>query len=138
MKILVVDDDFTSRMLLQEALDSYGEVHTCVNGMEAIEAVNRALDQGRPYDLICLDIMMPGRSGLDTLKQIRTEEESRGRIGDGASKVIMVTALSDARNVMRAFRELCNAYLVKPISIAEVHARLSALGFTQPAPVQPE
>ena len=95
MKTLIVEDDFTSRLLLQELLKGYGPAHVAVNGKEAVEAARMAMDAGEPYDLICLDIMMPEMDGHGALKEIRAQEEARGsclvgrredRDGDGVRR----------------------------------------------------
>lgn len=52
MKTLIVEDDFTSRLLLNEILKGYGAVDVAVNGKEAIAAVASAMDGGNPYDLV--------------------------------------------------------------------------------------
>jgi CheY-like chemotaxis protein len=72
MKTLIVEDDFTSRLLLQEFLKSYGPTHVAVNGREAVDAVRAALEAGERYSLICLDIMMPLVDGHEALRQIRS------------------------------------------------------------------
>lgn len=64
MKTLIVEDDFTSRLFLQEVLKEFGEIHLAVNGQEGLTAFQEALNQGKPYNLICLDIMMPEMSCL--------------------------------------------------------------------------
>jgi two-component system, chemotaxis family, chemotaxis protein CheY len=115
MKILIVEDDFTSRVVMQEFLKPYGDCHIAVNGIEAVEAFRLAASQNPPYDLICLDIMMPELGGHEALTQIRTEEEAKGVPPEKAVKIIMTTALSDPKNVMKAFSEQCEAYLVKPV-----------------------
>ena len=115
MKTLIVDDDFTNRLLLQELLKGYGPAHVAVNGKEAVDATRTALEANESYDLICLDIMMPEMDGQEALTAIRAAEVKAGvPIGDGV-KVIMTTALSDNKNVMQSFRKYCDAYLVKPI-----------------------
>ncbi|HBR06758.1 MAG TPA: response regulator, partial [Desulfovibrio sp.] len=63
MNILIAEDDFTSRRLLQNILAPYGESMITVNGEEAVEAFTLALEQGRPFDLVCMDIMMPVMDG---------------------------------------------------------------------------
>ena len=55
MKILMAEDDFTSRKILQIILSKYGEVDIAVNGSEAIKAVKFALAKHENYDFICLD-----------------------------------------------------------------------------------
>ncbi len=127
MKILIVDDDFTSRVLLQEMLSPYGQCHMAVNGREAIEAFMVAWNEGSPYDLVCLDIMMPEVDGQTVLKGIRGMEETEGvPLGNGV-KIIMTSALDDKENVLTAFKELCDAYLVKPINKAKLMGYLRDL-----------
>jgi len=126
MKTLIVEDDFTSRLLLQEILKGYGEAHIAVNGKEAVKAVRAAIDSGQPYDLVCLDIMMPEMDGYEALKQIRRMEETRGILDDRAVKVFMTTALDGVRSVSEAFRCLCDAYLCKPIEKVKLQDQLRA------------
>jgi two-component system, chemotaxis family, chemotaxis protein CheY len=128
MKTLIVEDDFTSRLLLQELLKHYGPVHVAVNGREAVDAVASTMKTGEHYDLICLDIMLPEMNGQEVLKKIRTEEEKVGiKLGKGV-KVIMTTALNDPKNIMSAFREQCDTYLVKPIDSAKLIGTLRESG----------
>ena len=129
MKTLVVEDDFTSRLLLQELLKGYGASHVAVNGKEAVEAARIALEAGEPYDLICLDIMMPEMDGHAALKEIRAMETARGITSTHGVKIIMTTAVDDTKDVMSAFYELCDAYIFKPIERARLRDELDKLGF---------
>ena len=98
MKTLVADDDFAHRVLMQEILKSCGTPHIAVNGVEAVEAVRTSLEYGaRPYDLICLDIMMPEMGGHEALRHIRELEESEGIFSQAGAKIIMITALDDIK-----------------------------------------
>ncbi len=115
MKILVVEDDFTSRILLQRYLSAYGDCHIAINGLEAVEAYKKSLTENQPYDLICMDIIMPEMSGQEALKIIRDIEKSNGILSSDGVKIIMVTAVEDVKNIFTAFNELCDTYLVKPI-----------------------
>lgn len=115
MNILIAEDDFTSRMLLQEILKGYGSVCTVINGQEAVEAVKIGFERDEPFDLICLDIMMPETDGHQALKEIRKIEQKRGVYSSDGVKIIMATALGDMRNISEAYSELCDGYLVKPI-----------------------
>ena len=128
MKSLIVEDDFTSRLLMQKFLAPYGESHVAVNGNEAIEAFTQAINSDEPYQLICLDIMMPEMDGHATLKEIRAFEENKGiMVGDGV-KIIMTTALSDMDNKLTAVKEFCDAYLVKPIDRSKVLELIDSFG----------
>src|ERR1700688_5072362 len=111
MKTLIVDDDFVCRRLLQELLNRYGPCHIAVNGKEAVEAVRAALDVGEPYNLICLDIMMPEMDGQQALKEIRALEASRGIISPNWARIVMTTAASDSTSVITAMRGQCDYFL---------------------------
>lgn len=128
MKTLIVEDDFTSRLLLQELLKSYGPSHIAVNGKEAVEAVRVAMDANEAYDLICLDIMMPEMDGQEALRKIREQEEARGILSSHGAKIVMTTALGDLKNVKAAYMSLCDAYLTKPIQKAKLIEELRKLG----------
>ena len=128
MKALIVEDDFTSRLLLQEILHLYGVVHVAVNGREAVEAVRDAMDCGEPYDLVCLDIMMPVMDGREALEAIRASEEDRGITSSHGAKIFMTTALDHMKNVILAFRGLCDAYLFKPIEKEKLLKELQKFG----------
>ncbi len=113
MRILVVEDDFISRRLLCRYLESFGECDVAVNGNEALAALRQALAADDPYDLVCLDIMMPGLSGQETLQELRKLEAERG-VASG-TKVIMTTALEDQESVARAFAAQADGYVTKPV-----------------------
>lgn len=128
MRTLIAEDDPTSRTLLQELLKHHGPLHVVSTGADAVTAVTTALDAGNPFDLICLDIMMPVMDGRTALKGIRTAEESRGVDCGRGAKVLMVTALNDKINVTQSFRDQCDGYLVKPIDRTKLLSCLNELG----------
>ncbi len=130
LKVLIVEDDFTGRLVLQKMLAEYAESDLAVDGKEALITFSRALAQGKRYDLIFLDIMMPEMSGQDVLKEIRRMEAEAGILGLDGAKIVMTTALGDRVNVMQAFREQCDGYLVKPIEREKLFTLLGKeLGF---------
>lgn len=128
MKTLIVEDDFTSRLLMQEYLKDYGQAHIAMNGLEAVEAFRQSLETGESYDLVCLDIMMPQMDGQQALRQIRALEEARGIFSTDGVKVIMTTALTDIGNKMDAFSGLCDGYLTKPVRKEVLLDELRGLG----------
>ena len=115
MKILLAEDDFVTRKFMVNFLSKYGECDVTVDGMEAVDAFMMALEDGEPYDRVCLDIMMPVMDGYQALVGIRNLEKEREIPSDKAVKVIMTTALNEERNVNMAFELGCTVYSGKPI-----------------------
>jgi two-component system chemotaxis response regulator CheY len=128
LKILIAEDDFTCRKLLQSFLSEYGDCFVAINGQEAIDAVKESIEDGRHYDMICLDIMMPEVDGHEALETIRKIESEHGIMGLDGVKVIITSALDDSTNVMGAFRAGCEAYIVKPISKQNLIDEMEKLG----------
>lgn len=129
MRILIVEDDFASRRILKEILSPYGECDIVVDGDEAIQAFRLAWEEDDPYDLICMDIMMPNVDGHEALKQIRRMEKVIGVRGSDEAKVIMLTALDEPKDVFRAYYDAgATAYIVKPIDKHILLERVRRLG----------
>lgn len=128
MRCLIVEDDPSGVQLLKVILAGFGDVDEVPEGPAAIEAFESALAQGAPYDVIFLDIMIPGLSGHEVLKAIRERERRMGLPQIREVKVIMTTALDSPDNVNQAFCEgRASAYLVKPILRAAVLKEMKKL-----------
>lgn len=130
-RYLIVDDDRLCREMLKAILSRFGDCEFAESGQAAVEAVGRAIEEGRPYDGICLDIMMPGMDGHETLTAIRQLEMKHGIQGCDGTNVIMITALSDSKQCIRAFREGCESFVRKPIRKDELLLRMSQLGLIE-------
>ncbi len=128
MKTLIVEDDPTSRLLLEAILAPYGETAAAENGQEGLDLYRASREAGKAFNLICMDIMMPDMDGQDCLKEIRAIEKSVNVLPGKDTVIIMTTALHDPGNVKKAFAENCDAYLVKPIDKAKLIDELKAFG----------
>jgi two-component system, chemotaxis family, chemotaxis protein CheY len=116
MRFLIAEDDPIYCQIMMGMLTPYVNCDEAKNGKDAVEAFKRAIKEGKPYDLILMDIIMPEMNGQEAVKEIRRlEEEEMGLDYPKGIKIIMTTSLDDYRNIVDAFRSLCNAYLLKPI-----------------------
>ncbi len=131
MKSLIVEDDPVAKKLLQAYLSGYGDTFYAINGKEAVRAVEESLNSGKPYDLICLDIMMPEMDGIEALKHIRKLERDRAIDGPDGVKVIVTTSRSQPRYIFRAFKTGCEAYIVKPVRKEKLVEEMTKLGLIE-------
>lgn len=132
MRVLVVEDDHISAMVIREILAPLGVAEVAKNGLVAVSKFRNALERGESYDCVFLDIMMPEMDGHETLECIRSIEQEHDIWGLDAVKVVMITALGDFENVRKSFRGQCDAYLVKPIRRNKILSAVRDLGFAVP------
>lgn len=127
MRALIAEDEFLSRKVLSAFLAPLFEVDVAVNGKEALDAFTLAHQEGRPYELILMDIMMPEMDGIQALTHIRAQEQER-KIRPQV-KVIMATALDDPKTVIRSFHDgEASGYIVKPVRKEKLFEELKKLG----------
>lgn len=128
MKCLIVEDNAHDRRLLQQMLTDYGQTDTAENGAEAIEQFKRAHMDQEPYDVIFLDIMMPGVDGNEILRQIRDLERNTLRIENPVS-IVMATSKTDTDTIVTSYDDGCQHFFMKPYDKRELIELLSAMGF---------
>lgn len=128
MRILLAEDDFATRKFMTSFLSKYGFCDVTVDGMEAVDAFMMAYEEGEPYDLVCLDVMMPVMDGYQALVGIRNIEKERNIPKENWVKVIMATALNNKKYVEMAFDLGCTIYTAKPIDQEKFEQALKKLG----------
>ena len=117
LDVVVADDDDDIRDLVELKLTQSGyTVRACANGVEALEEIRR-----QPPNLAVLDVMMPGLSGIDVLREVRADEALKG------VRVVLLTARSRDTDVDMGFSTGADDYLIKPFSPRELVHRVSAL-----------
>lgn len=114
MRLLIVDDDLHLRKLVRTyaQLEQF-QCEEAVNGQEALKLL-----AAHPFDMVVLDVMMPGLSGFETLSQIRKTSQV---------PVIMLTARSEEYDKLLGFKLGVDDYVSKPFSPKELMARIGAV-----------
>ena len=116
MRVLVVEDENKTASFVRKALQNEGfAVDVCGNGEDALAAAVNT-----PFDAIILDIMLPGRDGLSVLRQLR----ERGN----KTPVLLLSARGAVNERVEGLNAGADDYLPKPFVIAELVARVRALG----------
>jgi two-component system chemotaxis response regulator CheY len=126
MRALIVDDVEINRDLLSIFLEGRATTVSAGSGEEALSLVEEALRTGSYFDLICMDIGLPGISGHQTLKSIREMEAAHGNT---RAVVFMVTGSSSAEDMVDALVVGgCDDYLTKPLMRQSFFALLDKHG----------
>jgi DNA-binding response OmpR family regulator len=120
MRVLVVEDDVQLARQIASALTETGHDPIIVHDGE------RALDKTKqkPFDLIVLDVILPGIDGFDVLRHLRSEHM--------ASRVLMLTARGEVKDRVTGLQLGADDYLPKPFAMRELVARVNALGRRYP------
>src|SRR5579863_6371289 len=114
-RLLIVDDISDNRSILKRRFERRGfDVTEAESGLVAIDLIEKT-----PFDLVLLDVMMPGIDGMETLKRIRSRKSA------SALPVIMVTAKSESDNIVDALEHGANDYVTKPVDFAVALARVN-------------
>jgi DNA-binding response OmpR family regulator len=109
-RILYAEDDDAARLIVREQLETEGyEVETAADGEEAIAILSRS-----QFQLVLLDIKMPGKSGLDVLQFMRDRKIT--------SRAIMLTAVNEVSIALQAVRLGANDYITKPFQLEQLFA----------------
>lgn len=111
--ILIVDDEPANLQIMQRLLGQSYRILSALNGPVALQLLQQS-----PVDLMLLDIMMPGLSGYEVLKQVRSQVETSDL------PVILISALSDVKDVTRGLSLGANDYIIKPIDPDVTVARI--------------
>jgi two-component system chemotaxis response regulator CheY len=128
LRIMIAEDDPVFRRFLGRFLSQYGECDIAEDGLEAVEAYMAAMRDKKPYDMICLDVMMPKIDGVKVLKTIRDIEIQKFILPGKRAKIILTTALVEAELVRQAFEHGCDAYASKPVDTEQFAGIMKKLG----------
>lgn len=129
MKILIADDEVENTEVLQRMIKPIGSSIIVKNGIEALESFKQEMLDGKPFDLVLMDIMMPEMDGKEAVRHIRDFEEQNGVLPTHQAKVFMVTCLDSAEDIMESFYSSgCTDYITKPFTRKELFRKLQDNG----------
>ncbi len=130
MKILIIDDDASSRQMFRAYFEQFGQCDTSSQGYDGITAYKNAINQGQAYDLVVIDIILPDLSGDKIMEIIRTEEDLH-KISDlSRSKIVLTTSLDDEinRQIAEKLTKGLETYYVKSFAVEGLSEKLAELG----------
>ena len=124
-RYLIVDDDDMGRLMLKDFLSELAQCHCAVNGREGLEFFEKALAEGNPYDLLCIDLVMPEMNGLALIRKIREIENANPVFSDMRTKIFVISASDSAWDKADLVLDnLCDDYITKPFSRSSLMVNL--------------
>jgi two-component system chemotaxis response regulator CheY len=114
-RFLIAEDDLMSLEILKEFLSEYASCDGAQNGKIAFEMFEKAIKDGKPYDLICSDVVMPEMDGHELVRKVREMEKSLTVEGCLRTKVFMISMSGKPQDMTCALWDNdCDDYIVKP------------------------
>ena len=132
MKTLIVDDNIVNRSSIQKIIEDLGPNESAINGQDAIDMFKLHLNHSEPFDLVLLDIVMPGMDGIKVLKKLRELEKQFALPPEKRARIVMVTSHSHKDVVLAALQSGCDGYIVKPLRRDVVIKKLKELNMEIP------
>ena len=120
MKALIAEDDFINRRVMQLFLAGYGKCDVADNGRSALAMYQDAIDNNKPYQLVCMDSSLPEMDGLQLLREIRAFERTRGLVGREGARIMFISVNADKETILAAFRGLSDGFMIKPFRKREL------------------
>lgn len=129
LKVLIIEDEPVNQHFLLLALGKHGQCQAVGTGEAGVEAFRKALNLGSPFDVVFLDIQLPGISGLKALELLRAAEDKIDIPEARRAQVIVTTVLDDDNTASRAFIQgHAVSYLTKPFRAGQLDEELCKLG----------
>ena len=125
VRVLVVDDEVASQIVMKSILNSHCCVDVASNGSEAVEFFVQSLNDKRPYDLIFMDIQMPKMDGYMITREIRTLKNNK----KANIPIVAMTANAFEEDRKKAFDAGMDGHIAKPIDIEKLKAAILRMGF---------
>ena len=131
MRILIIDDEMVSRTKLELIMEYFGDCTTLDHGGDALAVFYKAHQEANPFDLIMLDINLPGMDGIQLLSAIRQAEKELGIDKSRQAKILMTSSYRDKQRIVASVQSGCDDYIGKPFNLELIRYKLDKLGIKE-------
>ena len=137
MRTLIVEDVHFLALILQRILEPYSQCEFAYNGNMALEKYTRSVIEGDPYNLICLDLLLPETDGFEVLKSVRQFEDDFNIKKKDRTRIIVISTFHDHKTVRKARLAGCDGYVAKPFrkdTVLSALEKLNLIKYSAPEP----
>jgi HD-like signal output (HDOD) protein/FixJ family two-component response regulator len=131
MRILIVDDEMVSCTKLELIMEYFGDCQSVDHGDDALAAFHEAHRAGDPFNLIMLDINLPGMDGIQLLSAIRNAEKELNIEKSHRAKILMISSYRDKNRIVACIQSGCDDYIGKPFDLDLIRNKLGRLGIRE-------
>lgn len=124
LRFLIVDDDVLTGRLIKNVVSEFGSCDQKSTGKDAVDSFKHAYNEGNPYDLVFLDILMPDMNGQMVLKTMREYEAELGDVGEKGCRIIMLSSSREPQDVIETYKNQCDGFITKPMTKNQVQQLL--------------
>jgi CheY-like chemotaxis protein len=125
---MIVDDEMAALTKMKVLLGAFGECTLCTGSQQAVQLCAKAIEAGRPFELITIDIHLGRADGNDLLEEINQLEAKQRAT---PAKKLIVTASGTKENLVKAFQKGCDGFIVKPVQRDALDQKMLSLGFVK-------
>lgn len=130
-RALIAEEDFQTRWRMKRLMEPHLCCDIAVNSSEVLFAFEISQEDGTPYDLMLMDLALPGRRFLETVKEIRRSEDLRKIAGGDRIKFVAISSIDTPRQKLLEIQSHCEGHIVKPLRKGDFLGQLHSMGFLQ-------
>ena len=128
MKILIVDDEMAALTKMKILLGAFGDCALCTSSQQALQLCAKAIEGGRPFELITIDIHLGKADGNDLLEEINQLEAKQRST---PAKKLIVSASGTKENLVKAYQKGCDGFIVKPVQRDALEQKMLSMGYVK-------
>ncbi len=131
MRTLIIDDELVSRTKLELIMEYFGDCETLEHGDDALAVFHEAHQDDNPFNLIMLDINLPGLDGIQLLSALRSAEKELNIDKSRQAKILMTSSYRDKARIVASVQSGCDDYIGKPFNLDMIRDKLDKLGIKE-------
>jgi two-component system chemotaxis response regulator CheY len=130
-RALIAENDFHTRWRMKRLMEPHICCDVAVTGDEVVAAFDISQEDGTPYDIMLIDLDLPGKTLMEPVADIRQKEETREIARLDRIKFVVISGTDDPREMLSEVLSQCEGFVRRPVEKGEFLGQLHSMGFLQ-------